>query len=153
NGLAEEQFEVAPRGFFQIGRRNLFGKNRTINLFTRVSLRSTNQFASSTPQVTTPTPTGQTSYGFHEYRVVPSYTEPRVFGPRTNLQVQGIIEQAIRTSFNFRRRELRGQADFAISRQYHATGFYSLQRVDLFDITDPTDIPLIDRLFPTVRLS
>lgn len=150
NGLAEEQFEVAPRGFFQIGRRNLWGKNRTINLFTRVSLRSTNQFADTAPIAT---PTGETTYGFHEYRVVPSYTEPRVFGLRSNLQVQGILEQAIRTSFNFRRRELRAQADLSVSQRYHLTGFYSLQRVNLFDISDPTDIPLIDRVFPSVRLS
>ena len=34
-----EQLEVAPRAFFEIGRRNLFGKNRSVNLFTRVSLR------------------------------------------------------------------------------------------------------------------
>ena len=40
SGQAEERFEVAPRGFFEIGRRNLWGKNRAVNLFTRVSLRS-----------------------------------------------------------------------------------------------------------------
>ena len=40
SGQAEERFEMAPRGFFEIGRRNLWGKNRAVNLFTRVSLRS-----------------------------------------------------------------------------------------------------------------
>ena len=39
-GDAVERFEFAPRGFFEIGRRNLWGKNRSVNLFTRVSLRS-----------------------------------------------------------------------------------------------------------------
>ena len=34
-----ENIEVAPRGFFEIGRRNLWGKNRSLNLFTRVSVR------------------------------------------------------------------------------------------------------------------
>ena len=38
-GQAEEQFAFAPRGFFDIGRRNLFGANRSVNLYTRVSLR------------------------------------------------------------------------------------------------------------------
>jgi len=149
-GVAEDQFEVAPRGFFQIGRRNLFGKNRTVNLFTRVSLRSGNP-ANTTSDSTTPI--AQPSYGFHEYRVVPSFIEPRIFGLRSNLQIQGILEQAIRTSFNFRRRELRAQGDLNASRRYRLTGLYALQRTTLFDVSDPTEKPLIDRLFPTVRLS
>jgi len=148
-GLAEDQFEVAPRGFFQIGRRNLFGKNRTANLYTRVSLRSRNPSNVGAPAV----PVAEPSYGFHEYRVVPSFTEPRVFGLRSNLQVSGILEQAIRTSFNFRRRELRAQDDFALSRRYRLTGFYALQHTTLFDVSDPSEKPLIDRVFPTVRLS
>ena len=39
DGQAEDQLEFAPRGFFDIGRRNLFGANRSVNLYTRVSLR------------------------------------------------------------------------------------------------------------------
>src|SRR5262245_37014869 len=39
-GLAEDRFEVTPRGSIQVTRRNLWGKNRTITLFTRVSLRT-----------------------------------------------------------------------------------------------------------------
>ena len=35
----EERFEFVPRGFFEVGRRNLWGKNRAVNLFTRVSIR------------------------------------------------------------------------------------------------------------------
>src|SRR6185436_2440150 len=31
SGQAEERFEFAPRGFFEIGRRNMFGKNRSVN--------------------------------------------------------------------------------------------------------------------------
>ena len=38
SGVAAEQLEFAPRGFFEIGRRNLWGKNRSIDLYTRVSL-------------------------------------------------------------------------------------------------------------------
>lgn len=148
-GLAEDQFEVAPRGFFQIGRRNLFGKNRTANLYTRVSLRSGNPSNVVPPT----TPVAEPSYGFHEYRVVPSFIEPRVFGLRSNLQVSGILEQAIRTSFNFRRRELRAQNDTTVSRRYRLTTFYALQHTTLFDVSDPSEKPLIDRLFPTVRLS
>ncbi len=36
---ARANLEFAPRAFFEVSRRNLFGKNRSINLFTRVSLR------------------------------------------------------------------------------------------------------------------
>jgi outer membrane protein insertion porin family len=152
NGLAEDVFEVAPRGFFQIGRRNLFGKNRSINLYTRVSLRSRDQFT-DTPSTPDPNAPVETTYGFHEYRVVPSYEEPRIFGLRSTLQVQGIVEQATRTSFNFRRREIRGQASRPAARIYLVSGFYSLQRVELFDIQDLDEKPAIDRLFPSVRLS
>src|SRR6185503_20346706 len=40
-GTAEDHIDLAPRGEFEIGRRNLWGSNRSVNLFTRVSLRST----------------------------------------------------------------------------------------------------------------
>ena len=39
DGLAEERIEVAPRGFFEVGRRNLGGKNRSINFSARASFR------------------------------------------------------------------------------------------------------------------
>jgi hypothetical protein len=39
-GVAEDRFQLTPRGSFQISRRNLWGKNRSISLFTRVSLRT-----------------------------------------------------------------------------------------------------------------
>ena len=35
---ASEQFDFAPRAFFEIGRRNVFGKNRSLNLFASVAL-------------------------------------------------------------------------------------------------------------------
>ena len=67
----------------------------------------------------------------------------------------GILEQAIRSSFNFLRREARAEAGVRLSRLYSVTGRYSLQRTRIFDehITDPEQQPLIDRLFPQVRLS
>ena len=39
DGQAVDTFEVAPRGFFDITRRNLFGANRSVSLYTRASLR------------------------------------------------------------------------------------------------------------------
>ena len=103
-GEAVERFELAPRGFFEIGRRNLWGKNRSVNLFTRVSLRDARRRAGRgrdagcrrAPRAAT---------GFNEYRVVGTFREPRVFGSRSDVLVTGILEQAIRSSFNFARRE------------------------------------------------
>src|SRR5690606_19107812 len=42
NSGATADLQLGPRVFFETGRRNLFGKNRSINLFTRVSVRSQN---------------------------------------------------------------------------------------------------------------
>ena len=39
---AVERIEFAPRGSFEIGRRNLWGRNRSLDLFTRVSVRRKN---------------------------------------------------------------------------------------------------------------
>ena len=77
-GQAEERFEVAPRGFFEIGRRNLWGKNRSVNLFTRVSLRS-RDIVLSDDGIRLEQPAASSGYGFNEYRVVGTYREPRVF--------------------------------------------------------------------------
>jgi outer membrane protein insertion porin family len=145
-----EQFELAPRGFFQIGRNNLWGKNRSVNLFTRVSFRSRNVVVSSGGVKLT-----EGRYGFNEYRVVGTFKEPRIFDTRADLLVTGIMEQAIRSSFNFLRHEARAEAGLRLSRLYSVSGRYSLQRTAIFDeqITDPAQKPLIDRLFPEFRLS
>jgi outer membrane protein insertion porin family len=150
NGAAVEQFEFAPRGFFQIGRNNLFGKNRSVNLFTRVSLRSRDVVLSSAG-----VELSEGRYGFNEYRVVGTFKEPRAFGNRSDVLITGILEQAIRSSFNFLRREARAETGLRLSRLYSVTGRYSLQRTEIFDeqIIDPAQQPLIDRLFPEVRLS
>jgi outer membrane protein insertion porin family len=50
---------------------------------------------------------------------------------------------------------VRTETGARLSRLYSVTGRYSLQRTEIFDedITDPEQQPLIDRLFPQVRLS
>jgi outer membrane protein insertion porin family len=150
-GTAEERFEVAPRGSFQISRNNLWGKNRSLSLFTRVSLRSRD---SQTEDIFDPSQI-ESSYGFHEYRVLTTYREPRVFRTSAEIVLTGILEQAIRSSFNFSRREVRAQVGNRLSRLYTVTGFYSLQRTRLYDVrASEDDEPWeIDRLFPQVRLS
>jgi len=151
-GLAEETFELAPRGFFQIGRRNLWGKNRRIDLFTRLAVRPRDP-----PQPTEelPQPLQEESGRFYEYRVVGQFTEPRAFDTRAEVLVTGIVEQARRSSFNFDRKEARVEAGFPLSPTYTAIGIYSYQHTRLFDerFTPEDSPPLIDRLFPRVRLS
>ncbi len=147
-GQAEDRIEVAPRGFFEISRRNLWGKNRAISLFTRVSLRARD------PAVDSTDPTDVGGYGFNEYRVVGTFRQPRPFDSPGDLQFTAFIEQAIRSSFNFGRRGVR--AEYARRTEHFVTfsGRYSFDRTRLFDEQiEPKDRLLIDRLFPNVRLS
>jgi outer membrane protein insertion porin family len=140
-GNATEKVDFAARGFFEVSRRNLFGSNRIATLFTRGSLR---------PQ---DGPDGDTSFGFNEYRVVATLRDPASFGV-IDTQISGYFEQAVRTSFNFRRRGL--QAEFArrVRRDFTLVGSYALSHTELYDerISDE-ERPDIDRLFPQVRLS
>lgn len=143
---AEERIEFAPRGFFEIGRRNLFGKNRSINLFGRVGLKTRD------PDVDAPVQ--ESDYGFNEYRAVAAYREPRVFDTPADVLVTATLDQAIRSSFNFRSRELRAEAGLRIAQRYGVSGRYSFEQNELFDERiSEEDRPLIDRLFPEVRLS
>jgi outer membrane protein insertion porin family len=153
NGVAEEQFEIVPRGFFEVGRRNLWGKNRAANLFARVSVRDRD--VGLNPDGTPTNDPTANYYGFNEYRIVGTFREPRVFGSRTDVLVTGIQEQAIRSSFNFARREVRAEAGHRLTPVYSLSGRYSFDRTELFDerfISDESE-NLIDRLFPQVRLS
>ncbi|MGH9329026.1 MAG: POTRA domain-containing protein [Vicinamibacterales bacterium] len=145
NGLAEERIEVAPRGFFEIGRRNLGGKNRSINFSTRVSFR---------PRGETFAQTEGGGYGLNEYRVLTTYREPRAFGRRVDVSLVTFAEQAIRTTFNFRRIGFNADAVRLLSPRVRVNGRYSLGRTKLFDERIPPEDELpVDRLFPQVRLS
>jgi outer membrane protein insertion porin family len=129
-------FELSPRGFFEIGRRNLGGRNRAVNLFSRANLR----------------PRSDTD--FFEYRVTGTYREQRAFRTDTTLLVGVTSEQAHRTSFNFIRRAVNGEVLRRISPRVSVSGRYGLDFTQLFDETfGDADKPDIDRLFPQVRLS
>lgn len=154
NGQAEERFEFSPRGSFEIGRSNLWGKNRSIDLFARAALKSRDIVVDDTG-VRLTEPSTDSGYGFNEYRVLGSYREPRVFNTRADVLLTAIVDQARRSSFNFRTREVRGEAGWRVSRRYSVAGRYSFQHTKLFDqrFTPEEDPILIDRLFPQVRLS
>jgi outer membrane protein assembly factor BamA len=150
-GVATERLEVAPRAFFEIGRRNLYGKNRSVNLFTRISLRPKDSPFFSDQQ---PTGTDMSGYGFSEYRVLGTFREPRVMGTAADAFLTGTIEQQIRSSFNFARRAFGAELIRRLTREVSVNASYQIQRTELFDekIAAPDQL-LIDRLFPQVRLS
>jgi outer membrane protein insertion porin family len=143
----EERLDIAPRGFFQVSRRNLWGKNRSVSLFTRVSFRPRDPGVESDPS-------DVGGYGFNEYRVVGTFREPRLLDRAGDLQVTGFVEQAIRSSFNFWRQGVRVDYARRLGSAVTVTGRYALDRTRLFDVhIDPEDQLPVDRLFPQVRLS
>jgi outer membrane protein insertion porin family len=135
-GVATEQLDFAPRAFFEIGRRNVFGKNRSINFFSSVAYHSQE---SSIP---------------FEYRLIGTYREPRVFDTAADAFINATIEQQRRSSFNFSRRSLSADIARKLTRSLSVTGSYQIQRTVVFDERlDPLDKPLVDRLFSQYRLS
>lgn len=144
-GPAEERIELAPRGFFEIGRRNIWGKNRSVNVFTRVSLRP-----SDDPEL----PAEEQGGRFTEYRVIGNYREPRAFGREIDVLASGVLEQGVRTAFNFNRKGAAAELLRRLSPILRVSGRYTFNYTKRFDERiDPSDRALIDRLFPEVRLS
>jgi outer membrane protein insertion porin family len=139
NGVADEALEVLPRAFFEITRRNLFGKNRSVNLFTRISLRPQDQSA---------------GHGFSEYRVLGTFREPRVFNTAADAFLTAVVEQQHRSSFNFARRGFNAEVVRRFTPAFSLIGSYQINETELFDEQiEKEDQPLIDRLFPQVLLS
>jgi outer membrane protein insertion porin family len=150
NSVASERLEFWPRAFFEVTRRNLFGKNRSVNLFTRIGLRPDSP---SVPE-NQGADASEGGFGFSEYRVQGTFREPRVLGTFADASLTGTAEQQKRSSFNFARRAFAAEAGRRIARRLSLSGNYQIQRTELFDEQiDPEDKLLIDRLFPQVRLS
>ena len=150
-GPAVQEVQFAPRAFFEAGRRNLFGKNRSVNLFAGVSYRRK------------PQETGSSAYGFNEYRVLGTYREPRLWGTTADGLLTLTIEQQIRPSFNFARQAFGADVVRRLNRALSVRGNYQIQRTELVDqSTTPSGQEAldsaqraldIDKLFPQVRLS
>ncbi len=139
DGVADEALQFWPRAFFEITRRNLFGKNRSVNLFTRISLRSQND---------------TDGYGFTEYRVLGTFREPRVFNTAADAFLTAVVEQQHRSSFNFARRGFNAEMVRRFTPAFSLIGSYNINETELFDeLINEADQPLIDRLFPQVLLS
>lgn len=146
NGGLEDHLEISPRGFFEIGRRNLGGRNRSVNLFSRIALKPRN--APGDPE------RDGRGFGFSEYRVNVTFRERRAFDTDTDLLVGMTSEQALRTSYNFVRQGANAEFLRRLSPQVSWSGRYALEFTRLFDARiAPEDQPTIDRLFPQIRLS
>jgi outer membrane protein assembly factor BamA len=144
-GEAEQHLEFAPRGFFDIGRRNVGGRNRTVDLYARVSLQPRDA-----PNDPSKDGTGLT---IGEYRVVGTYRAPRaVFGGDATLTAAA--EQGIRSSFSFTRQGLNADTVRRLTQTTRVTARYSLNSTHTFnERLSEEDQATIDRLFPRVRLS
>ena len=145
---AVERIEFAPRGSFEIGRRNLWGRNRSLDLFTRVSVRRKND-----PLPPVQAATGG-ALGFNEYRVLATYREPRALGRDWDVLVSGFVEQAIRPGFDLFSRGVTAQLTRSSG---VATGTAIGYRLGNNDTSNRElnreDENIVDRLFPNVRLS
>ena len=141
---AHDVYEFAPRGFFEIGRRNLGGRDRSANLYTRVSLR--------------PSTAGNDSnlFGFSEYRVVGTYREPRALGSYGDLVATAAVEQGVRTGFNFSRKGFNTELTHRFAPTIAGSARYSFATTHIFDFKaneTAADQLTVDRVFPQVRLS
>ena len=142
-GVAAQRLEFAPRAFFEVGRRNLFGRNRSVNLFNSISVHPKDS----------PT-TSDGGYGLTEYRVLGTFREPRIFDTAADAVVTATVEQQIRSSFNFARRSAGAEIVRRLTRAVSLSGSYQIQRTDVFDQNVSTsDQLLIDRTFAQVLLS
>ena len=146
DGQANEELDVAPRGFFDISRRNLWGKNRSVTLFARVTLRKGNSEDGVEGG-------NEAGYGLNDYRGLFTFREPRAFGTTGDAQFSAFIEQGLRSSFDFNRKGV--TADYAKRfTGFTVTGRYTFDYTKLYnERIAPEDQLLIDRLFPQVRLS
>ena len=144
-GAAAERLEFAPRGFFEIGRRNLWGKNRSIDLYTRVSLW---------PQGAPADEVSRTDLGFNEYRFLLNFREPRALGQSGDLLVSGFAEQVIRPSFDLISRGVNTELRRAVGPRttWRLGHTYGVNRIANEQLPSE-DRPLVDRLFPEVTLS
>jgi len=135
-GVASEQFEIAPRAFFEVGRRNVFGKNRSVSFFASFS-------HPLDPEATA------------EYRGVSTFREPRIFNTAADGFLNGTVEQQIRSSFNFKRQIASADIARHLSRAVSISGSYQVQRTEVTFNSSVTDADrlLIDRTFPDYLLS
>ena len=148
---AVEEYQFAPRGFFQIGRRNLFGKDRSLDLFTRASLRP--KGTTSRDGAPTVPALEDREERFNEYLVQLTYLERRIAATDFDFSISAGVEQAVRSSFDFSRRGASATLTRRLSRAVAISWRYGIEKTRIFTKSNFESQPDIDRLFPRQRLS
>jgi len=132
-GVATTRLEFAPRASFELGRRNLFGKNRSANLFASVA-----EHLNHLPT---------------EYQLLGTYREPHLFDTAADAFVTATVEQVHRTSFDFTQKSATATVARHLTRDVSASVNYQIQKTDVFNEKLTADQLLIDRVFANVLLS
>ena len=126
--MAADQFDLAPRAFFKSPRQNLFGKNRSFNVFTSVSLHLQGRDAG------TPTTADLT-----EYRVLGTYREPRLLNTAADGSSRGTrAADPHRASISGGRARRRRPLSASIARQRHRAAT-PIQRTELLAVKVSAD--------------
>ena len=122
-GFEEQQL---LRAEFELTRRNLFGRNRTISVFTRASFRG--------------------------YRFITTYRQPDSIFKNLPLFVSLYAEKEQRTSFSFKRAGVGLQISKRLSENQNLFFRYRFDNTEVFNLTDDVDLDDIDRRLQPVRI-
>ena len=83
-----------------------------------------------------------------------TWREPRAFLDSANLDIAAFVEQAVRSSFSFRRQQARVDWSRLFGEHLTFVARYGFGRTDIFDARIALEDQLnVDRLFPQVRIS
>ena len=123
-GFGFEERQLA-RAEFEVTRRNLFGRNRTVSVFTRASFRGS--------------------------RFITTYRQPESFVQNLPLFVSFFAEEEQRTSFDYNRVGVGLQISKRLSEHQNLLFRYRFDRTKVFNLL--VDIDEIDRRFRNVRVA
>jgi outer membrane protein assembly complex protein YaeT len=124
-GFGYEESQLA-RAEFELTRRNVFGLNRAVSVFTRASFRGG--------------------------RFITTYRQPDTFGYDLPLFVSGYAEQEERTSFDYNRVGVGSQLSKRLSENQTLFLRYRLDSTKVFNLQD-VDLDEIDRRFRNLMIS
>jgi hypothetical protein len=141
-----------------VTRSNLWGKNRSIDLFTRAPacVRVTLARAIERERRRSVHHDEQ-QHGINDIAGGAPIASRRCVNTRADVLVTAILDQAKRSELQLQdARSPRAKPDCTLTPRVSVAGRHSFQHTKLFDINFAPDdpvVPLIDRLFPQVRLS
>ena len=137
----------APRGFFEISRRNLWGKNRSVDAVRARQLRPRDPAIDRADPDRQPAATASTT-------IAASFTfrEPRAFDTPGDVQFTGLRRTGDAVELQLQPPRRDAPSTRAASAAFTVTGRYTFDYTQLFDEQiAPEDQLLIDRLFPQVQ--